>query len=88
MLNSWISLHRSEIDRLMALLHARVADNPVEVEDKTTDVLPSRSGVFPESKEEVTDIPLQDNGSGRHVISYKAINLSVGKHFPLFDLYY
>lgn len=82
-LKFWNSLLRSEIDRLVALLHGRAVDNPVLVEEKTAGVLPSSSVLFHEQRDEVANIPLQDNMNGSHLISSKAINSSVGKHFFL-----
>lgn len=87
-LKSHSSLHRSEIDRLMALLCNRAVDNPVQVEERTPDVLHSRSGVFHEQIEEVAKTPLQENGNGGHLIHSKAINSSVGKLALFFSVWF
>ncbi|PKI37061.1 hypothetical protein CRG98_042540 [Punica granatum] len=66
---------RSEIDRLTALLRARVVENPVEVEEKMPDVFPSKSSLFQEREDEVANLPLQDDRS--RLIPTKALNSSV-----------
>lgn len=71
----------------MSLLRDKVVDNPVEEEDKTPAVLPSRPGLFHERKDELANITLQDNRSGSHIISRKAINSSVGEFFFSFLVY-
>ncbi|KAK4769339.1 hypothetical protein SAY86_027489 [Trapa natans] len=71
------SFTRSEIDHLVALLCDRVVDNPVEKEDKTPDVLPSRSSLFLEMKEGPANIPMQDNRSGSNINSSNAMNSCV-----------
>ncbi|KAK4757985.1 hypothetical protein SAY87_019286 [Trapa incisa] len=71
------SFTRSEIEHLVALLRDRVVDNPVEKEVKTPDVLPSRSGLFHQQKEQLPNMQLQDFRSGSNINSINAINSSV-----------
>ncbi|XP_068328919.1 nuclear pore complex protein NUP1-like isoform X2 [Pyrus communis] len=51
---------RSEIDRLTELLHSRTVDVPIENQEKRSEVIPSKSVVSHDRKEEFPKTPLLD----------------------------
>ncbi|KAK4759948.1 hypothetical protein SAY87_023079 [Trapa incisa] len=68
---------RSEIDRLVVLLHDSAVDNSVMVEEKGPSVQPSNAGLSCGQREEALNIPLQKDRNGIHLMSSKEVNSSV-----------
>ncbi|KAK4756114.1 hypothetical protein SAY87_009871 [Trapa incisa] len=69
------SFTRSEVDRLVALLHDNAADNPAPGEEKGPNLQPSNADLSCGRREEAENIPLQEDEI--HLMSSKAVNSSV-----------
>ncbi|XP_050154680.1 nuclear pore complex protein NUP1-like isoform X2 [Malus sylvestris] len=69
---------RSEIDRLTELLHSRTVDMPMENQEKGSEVIPSKSVVSHDKKEEFPKTPLLDkNGIESRLASNPVVSASV-----------
>ncbi|KAM2069268.1 hypothetical protein FF1_000807 [Malus domestica] len=69
---------RSEIDRLTELLHSRTVDMPIENQEKGFEVIPSKSVVSHDRKEEFPETSLLDkNGIESRLASNLVVSASV-----------
>lgn len=71
-------IHRSEIDRLTALLQSRSIDIPDGDEEKKSEVIPLQA-VFSQNRKEFPNTPVKNNGIENCLISTPTVNSSVGK---------